>query len=822
MDNIKERVYKEILPFVSKPSRYIGKEFNSIEKKHDSIDVKVLLAFPELYEIGMSYLGFKILHWIINSRDDALAERVFSPWVDMENMLKKSKIPLCSLETWTPIRDFDIIGFTLQYEMTFTNILQILDLGGIPFYARDRGEDFPIIIGGGPVAYNPEPLSNFFDAFLIGEGEDAINEIIDKYKEKKKNNWDKIKFLEELTKIEGIYVPQFYDVTYNSDGTIENIAPNRANIPERIKKRIVLDFNKTKFPTRVIVPFINVVQDRINLEILRGCTHGCRFCMSGLTSRPLRERKVNDLVNAGKELIKNTGYDEISLSSLSSTDHSEIKLLVSCLNNEFKDKKVSWTLPSSRIDAFSLELADALSAVRKSTLTFAIEAGTERLRNVINKIITEDELLNVSQIAFKSGWNSIKLYFMLGLPTETESDVLSLVDVVKKINQIGRETNKRFKGVTTSVAFFVPKPHTPFCWESQESMEDFKNKIDKLRLKIKSKWLKWHSVELSFLEGVLARGDRKLSEVICKAYEKGARFDAWSEVFKFKAWQDSFEECKIDPKFYANRRRDYNEVLPWGHIDIGVRKEFLINENEKAKRGEISLNCKTNTCLNCGLEDKCGLVEQNTGKIIDCGLSLPPTKTDNFFSDGTNKKVSRIRIKYSKGEEIKFISHLDMVNTIQKMLARTKLPLVFTSGFNPHVKISFSPALPVGVSSVAEYFEIELYRNEDLNYIKEVLQRESPAGIEILEILKIPVLEKMHFSSAIYETDVGRVTLENLCNKVDNLQKLELKDNKLKISINLSSVSTTNIFKILEKVLNLSDVQVKSMNIKRIGLMWGI
>lgn len=810
---MKEKIYKEILPFVLKPVRYIGKEFNSIEKDHNSVDVKILLAFPEVYEVGMSYLGLKILYNIINSRDDALAERVFSPWIDMEYMLRKAGIPLYSLETWTPIKNFDIIGFTLQYEMVFTNILQILDLGGIPFYSKDRGEDFPIIIGGGPVTYNPEPIADFFDAFLIGEAEEAINEIIDKYKEKKKNKMSKIEFLKELAKIEGMYIPQFYDVTYNSDGTIKSVIPNKESILKKIKKRIVLDFNNVKFPTKVVVPFTNVIQDRINLEILRGCTRGCRFCISGFTSRPLRERSVDNLSNLAKEAIKSTGYNEISLLSLSSTDHSGIELLVKSLNSQFEEKRISIALPSSRIDAFSLGLANTLGFIRKSTLTFAIEAGTERLRNVINKVITEEELMNVSRIAFKSGWDNIKLYFMLGLPTETDEDVLSIIQIVKKINEIGREVNKNFKGVTVSVSFFVPKPHTPFCWEPQDNIESFMKKINILKSKIGPKWLKWHSIELSFLEAVFARGDRRLSSVIHKAFEKGARFDEWDEVFKFKIWQDSFKECKVDPKFYANRRRDYNEIFPWDHIDIGVKKEFLINENEKAKAGIISLNCKTNGCLNCGMENKCNLVKKESGVVN--------SKDKSIFKYKTNKSLTicKVRVKYSKNEEIKFISHLDIINTIQKMLARTELPLVFTSGFNPHIKISFSPALPVGVSSITEYFEIELTRNENLNYIKEMLQRESPYGIEILEVVKVPVFGRTNFTLATYEVDVGNTISKNLqYNKIENLQRLELKDGKLYVDINLNSRSTTNIFKILEKILNLSEREVKSMSIRRVGL----
>lgn len=788
MINRMAQIYDDILPFVSKPTRYIGKEFNSVVKEHDSLKVKFLLAFPEVYEVGMSYLGFKVLYEIINKRNDALAERVFAPWIDMEAELKKNNISLYSLETFTPVSNFDIIGFTLQYEMTFTNVLQILNLGKIPIYAKDRGEGYPIIIGGGPVAYNPEPVADFFDAFVIGEGEEIINEIIDEYKEKKQNRLNKVEFLGNLAGIDGIYVPLFYDVFYNPDGTMKKIQPNKPQAKERIKKRIIADFNKAFCPHKPVVPFMNVIQDRVTIEILRGCTRGCRFCISGFTSRPFRERDSKVLINCASEYLKNTGYDEISLSSLSSTEHSEINYLINSLNNAFSKKRVSISIPSSRIDVFSVELADRLSSIRKSTLTFALEAATERLRSVINKLITEEELIKTTQIAFMSGWRNIKLYFMLGLPTETNEDVLAIANLFKKIN----------KSVIINIAFFVPKAHTPFSWEPQDTIESFKSKINLIKNKISPKYLKWHSMELSFLEGVFARGDRKLSNVIYKAWEKGARFDAWQETFKFNAWEEAFKECKIKPEFYANRKRNYNEVFPWDHIDTGVTKEFLIIENEKARKGEKSLDCRLNGCLSCGMENVCNTIK--AGKQLNTS-HLQMEKQEHKLQK-TDTQVKRIRVRYSKGNEIRFLSHLDIINTIQKILMRSGLPVVFTSGFNPRIKLSFSPALPVGVSSIAEYFDFEIYAEVVKEELKEILQKNSPSGITILEVQDIPLGSKNNPNLAVYEIDSERT----------------IASKEFKISVKLNQNQPSNVFKILENLIGLPQHELKKLNIRRIAL----
>ena len=599
------KIRDNILKKVEKPSRYTGNEWNMVQKDPKTVDIRFAFCFPDTYEIGMSHLGMKILYHLLNERSDTYFERVFAPWTDMEEEMRKNDIPLFTLETHEPVRNFDIVGFTLQYEMSYTNVINMLDLAGIPLLSSDREEVHPFVCAGGPCAYNPEPLADIIDFFMMGEGEEVINEVMNVYAAWKKNGGSRRDFLLEISKIQGVYVPEFYDVSYKQDGTIADIKPNIEGIPAKIRKRIIKDMNKVYYPDRIIVPYTGIVHDRIMLEIFRGCSRGCRFCQAGFVYRPVREKKPERLLELAEKLVDNTGYEEISLTSLSTSDYSGLKEFTGKIIEEMEPRKVNLSLPSLRIDSFSLDLMEKAQKVRKSGLTFAPEGGTQRLRNVINKGVTEEDLINSVTLAFSGGWNGVKLYFMIGLPTETEEDIKGIADLGNKVvdayYKVPKEKRGRGLNVTISTSSFVPKPFTPFQWEPQDSIETLREKQKFLKSCITSKQIKynWHDPELSFLEAIFARGDRKTGKVLIKAWEKGCHFDSWGEHFKFDKWMEAFDECGIDPHFYANRVRSVDEVLPWDHIDIGVTREFFIKEKEKALRGELTVNCLEG-CSGCG------------------------------------------------------------------------------------------------------------------------------------------------------------------------------------------------------------------------------
>lgn len=610
----------EILMNVDKPARYIGNEVNIVKKDLSHIDIRFCMCFPDVYEIGMSHLGIQILYDMFNNREDTYCERVYSPWVDLDKIMRKENIPLFSLETQTPINKFDFLGITLQYEMCYTNILQVLDLGKIPIMAVNRTNCDPIVIGGGPCTYNPEPIADFFDIFYIGEGETVYYKLLDIYKECKKDNFDRYKFLEKAAQIEGLYIPQFYDVEYNNDKTLKSFKKNNKYAKDKIKKQIVKDLSKTYYPKKPLVPYIKVTQDRVVLEIQRGCIRGCRFCQAGMIYRPIRERDIEFLKDCAYNMLKSTGHEEISLSSLSSSDYSCLKELVYFLIDEFGSQGVNISLPSLRIDAFSLDVMSKIQDIRKSSLTFAPEGGSQRIRNVINKGLTEEVILNGAMRAFESGWNKVKLYFMLGLPTETLEDIENIAILSDKIAReyytIPKEKRNGKVSITSSTSFFVPKPFTPFQWTRMCTIEEFLEKQKFLNRKMKEqlnqKSIKynWHEAELTILEGIFARGDRKLSKVILDAYNLGCIYDSWSEYFKYDKWVEAFNKNDIDMDFYTNRERGYNELLPWDFIDIGVSKKFLINEYEKAKREEITYNCRQEC-------QKCGANQYNVGVCIE-------------------------------------------------------------------------------------------------------------------------------------------------------------------------------------------------------------
>jgi len=713
----------------------VGNEWNSVHKDSAASrgpSIKVALAFPDLYEIGMSHLGMNILYHLLNEQEDVIAERVYCPWIDMEEKMRQNKISIFSIESHTPLKEFDIVGFSLQYEMCYTNVLTMLDLAGIPLFASQRDETYPLIIAGGACGFNPEPLSEFIDMFVVGEAEEAIIEIVKKVQKFKGLRVKRQELLKEMTGIEGVYVPSLYEIHYNPDGTVHSIKPVYDGIPPEVKKRIVENIDSVFYPVKPVVPYQAIIHDRAVVEILRGCTQGCRFCQAGMISRPVRMKSLNRLKEISGKIIENTGWEEISLLALNACDYPEIEGIVRSIIEKYGRRGVRISLPSVRPQDFSLHLACALSldSRAKPTLTFAPEAGTQRLRNIINKGLDEDEIMANIKNAYKAGWDSCKLYFMIGLPGETEEDIRGIIEFTKKLEAEGKRINPK-ASVHASISSFVPKPHTPFQWEPQEKIEVLHEKQKKIINSLKKIEIRWHRPEMSFLEGVFARGDRNLGRVILHAWRNGARFDSWEETFKFSIWENAFREYGIDPSFYLYRKRDYNEIFPWDHIDTGVKKEFLINENKKSKAGIITPNCIFEGCQGCGACAKFGThspkIKVNTEKYSPSFLKF----------DLPSEAKQRIRITFSKREKLKYISHLDLHRTIVRALRRAEIPFTFSSGFHPQPRVILGLPLSVGMVSDAELCDVFLYERVEPGEFIRRLSAQLPEGLVLKNIEEI-------------------------------------------------------------------------------------
>ncbi|MBQ7173587.1 MAG: TIGR03960 family B12-binding radical SAM protein [Clostridia bacterium] len=722
-----------ILKSVSKPGRYSGGEYGEIVKDKSAVKARFAFCFPDSYEIGMSNLGVRILYGVLNEDDRIWCERAYDPWVDMQEKMKENGIPLCAQESGDPLSVFDFVGFTLQYEMCYTNVLNMLDLAKIPLEAKDRGEQDPIIIGGGPCSYNPEPVADFFDLFDIGEGEELLPAIVDLYiRMKEAGTYTRKGFLHEAAKtIPGVYVPAFYRVDYYEDGRISAITPLYDDIPKTVQKQIIKDLDKSYYPDKVVLPYIETVHDRIMLEVYRGCIRGCRFCQAGMIYRPVREKTPEVLNRQAKALYESTGYEEISLSSLSISDYTKLEPLCEKLLSWTDDNMVSLSLPSLRADSFSKELLERIDSVRSSSLTFAPEAGTQRLRDVINKNVREEDVLHAVGLAFDAGKSAVKLYFMNGLPTETEEDILGIAALAEKVVEAfwknpNRNRQKKVQ-VTISVACFVPKPFTPFQWEAQDTMERLAEKQEFLKKAITNRHVRYqyHDARVSRVEAILAKGDRRQAKVLKLAFERGFRFDAWEEFFNYDNWMKLFEDVGLDPSFYANRKIDPDEILPWDIIDCGVSKEFFKREREKAYAGITTPNCREQ-CSACGANKLGGLravcpgchegwSKEEAAAKEEPKAESPYPVVNPFFT---------YRIKFKKVGSLQYISHLDLQRTILRVLIRAKIPVWYTQGFNPHPKVIFGLPLSVGTESLTEFIDLRLCRRMPPEEVRDRLNRE--------------------------------------------------------------------------------------------------
>ena len=745
-----------ILQSVLKPARYTGGEWNAVRKDWASAECKFALALPDVYEVGMSNLGLAILYEILNRRPNIAAERVYAPWIDMEEQMRAKGIPLFSLESRHPVTDFDFLGFSLQYEMIYSNVLNMLDLAGIPLYACDRGEDMPFIVGGGPCVYNVEPIADFFDFFLIGEGEEAVPEFCDALIAWKKEGspGGRQGFLTRLLEIDGIYVPSFYEPVYDTAGNFSEMRPLHPAARPIIYKRVVRDMDKVLSVEHPIVPYMDIVHNRMMLELFRGCSRGCRFCQAGIAYRPARERTEERLRQMANGLAESTGYDEMSLTSLSSADYSCLGRLVDDLMEDYAEEKLSFSLPSLRIDSFSIDLAHKMQAVRKSGLTFAPEVGTQRMRDVINKGVTEENLLEACGAAFRHGWKQIKLYFMMGLPTETDEDIIGIAQLAKKVVDLYTEIRgKRGCKVTVSVSCFVPKPYTPFQWFGQLPIEEFQRRQQLLKEHItdRSITFHYHDARLSVIEGVFARGDRRLAPALYEAWRNGAKFDGWSDLFDDSRYFSAFKTCGVDWEYFSRRTRTIGEPLPWAHTSPGVLERFLKAEWQKALTASLTVDCRRTHCTGCGICPTLGVdiidyEKSERERVLDTGTAAEENSALLPHEIGPkNPPVQRSLTVYrgmiTKGEELRYVSHLDYANLFVRACKRAGLPMAYSEGFNPHMKVAFASALSLGAASDAEYVDFEMTEPLPTSEVMARLREHLPHGAQIV---RLRIMEGKH------------------------------------------------------------------------------
>lgn len=750
---------------IERPSRYIGNEINSVRKEPGRVEVSMALAFPDIYEVGMSHLGLKILYHILNGHDWLAAERVFCPWVDLEEALRQRKLPLTATESGRSLAEFDIVGFSLQNELSFSNVLTMLDLSGIPFLSKDREAPFPLIIAGGPACFNPEPVAALFDAVVIGDGEEAALEICKRVREwKGGKDPRKGRVLRDLTEIEGVYVPAFFDPEYGSDGTLSRIEPKLPGY-EAVRKAVVSDINRYPFPNAQVVPFAELVHDRFAIEISRGCTRGCRFCQAGMIYRPVRERHPMAVMENAEKGLKGTGFEELSLLSLSSGDYSCISTLLQALMDRQSEDRVAVSFPSLRVDSLDPLWLEQIKRVRKTGFTLAPEAGNDRLRRVINKGLTNQEILNMAREVFGAGWNLIKLYFMIGLPGEKEGDVEDIISLAKEVVRQNRGKNAK---INVSVAAFVPKSHTPFMWVPQVSLEESRGRIRKIRDALRDHRrvrVKWNQPEMSWLEGIFSRGDRRLTGALIEAWRSGARFDAWGEHFNKALWEEALRRSGLDPNFYLYRSRSLNETLPWGHIQSGVTAGYLKKEWKRALEGVLTPDCREK-CLECGVCDH-DRVAPVLHRTWSPPAALPPVTGD---PSGTIRKY---RITFSKTDGAKHLSHLELVRLFIRAFRRAGLQMAFSKGFHPKPKVSFATALPVGTESLHETVDIQTCEAIPHRDGRERIGRQLPSGINVLFLEDITRetgkvrLRESHFLITLDGVEPARTDLEKFLQSVD-------------------------------------------------------